>query len=105
MITPLPRHSRPQLLEEGRVRKATNDPAFWQAFPEFDSVHALKTRLEAYNNAGGCSTCAKHRNLRAIYSAFMAVLEHVDEQTLIRLKDYLGIESLMFLKDGKPVVV
>lgn len=105
MITPLPRHSRPQLLEESRVRKATNDPAFWSAFPEFADVQVLKTRLESHNNAGGCSTCWKHRNAAEIHKAFMSVLEHVDEAVLERLKAYLKIELLMFTKDGKPVVV
>ena len=103
MITQLPRHSRPQLLEISRVKRCVNDPDFWSAFPEFASVHDLKTRLESHKN-GGCDSCTKHRNVRAVYEAFMSVLEHMDVLVLERLQAYLGIESLIFIRCGKPVV-
>jgi len=76
------------------VSKALNDPKFFAVVPEFNG---LKNRQTELKNAPrkGCGSCKKKQVHHTLFNEFEHIILSMDNGSHLRLKKYLGVESLM----------
>jgi hypothetical protein len=63
-----------------------------ERMPEFRPLHRPAVNVQ---RRGGCRSCAKRRETRNMFSAFLGIVSKLNPEALARLKAELGSPQLM----------
>ena len=86
---------RPVLLSQSTVTKLTNNPEFFNKFPEFRQLKQYVNQAGVVK-ASGCRSCRKRRAEYNVMVVFIQILSQCSEQVRQRLKDFLGVPALQY---------
>ena len=86
---------RPALLSQGTVTKLTNNPEFFNKFPEFRQLKQYVDQAKTAK-ASGCRSCKKRRAEYNVMVIFIQILSQCNDTVKQRLKDFLGVPALQY---------
>ena len=90
--------SKPVLLSRQLVNKALADDSFYYQMPEFKELKNRSSdagKLKA-TRKHGCKSCRERRKTNNMFGGFLAVMNKLGPTSTNRLKQYFGVEKLMF---------
>lgn len=84
--------TRPKMITQGDYITLLGRPGITDRLPEF---RALQQPAVKPMPRQGCRSCAKRRETRNMFSAFLGIVSKLNPEALARLKQELGAPSLM----------
>ena len=87
---------KPTIISTSVVARAVVDPKFYQQLPEFTSISMKLVASHEPELKGGCGSCRRKRMAVNVFQDFVAIMAGLNTDATARLKQYLGIQSLMY---------
>lgn len=76
--------------------KALGDEKFMSQFPMFRTIKGKADVMQASGGSSGCSSCRRGTIMSNLTLDFQTILGTLPEGTVRKIKDYFGVDRLMY---------